>query len=76
MGDHHSRPPTRAGLPGAGRTPHISVDLMDREDTTKALSSLYKVTDLVFAAYVDKPTMAETALSVLLRCFLHFSSSA
>jgi nucleoside-diphosphate-sugar epimerase len=39
---------------------HISVDLMDREGTTKALSSLDKVTDLVFAAYVAKPTMAET----------------
>jgi nucleoside-diphosphate-sugar epimerase len=29
---------------------HISVDLMDREGTTKAFSSLDKVTDLVFAA--------------------------
>src|SRR5260370_17685498 len=40
--------------------PHISVDLMDSEATTKAFSSLNKVTDLVFAAYVEKPTMAET----------------
>src|SRR5260221_13053207 len=40
--------------------PHISVDLMDREGTTKAFSSLDKVTDLVFAAYVEKPTMAES----------------
>ena len=40
--------------------PHVSVDLMDREGTTKAFSSLDKVTDLVFAAYVEKPTMAET----------------
>jgi nucleoside-diphosphate-sugar epimerase len=40
--------------------PHISVDLMDREGTTKAFSSLDKVTDLVFAAYVEKPTVAET----------------
>src|SRR5271156_821323 len=39
---------------------HISVDLMDREGTTKDFSSLDKVTDLVFAAYVEKPTMAET----------------
>src|SRR6202158_2749187 len=39
---------------------HISVDLMDREGTTKAFSSLNKVTDLVFAAYFEKPTMAET----------------
>ncbi len=40
--------------------PHISVDLMDREGTTKAFSFLDEVTDLVFAAYVEKPTMAET----------------
>src|ERR1700727_2673644 len=40
--------------------PHISVDLLDREGTTKAFSSLDKVTDLIFAAYVEKPTMAET----------------
>jgi hypothetical protein len=40
--------------------PHVSVDLMDRESTTKAFSPLDKVTDLVFAAYVEKPTMAET----------------
>src|SRR6202795_376873 len=40
--------------------PHISADLMDREGTTKAFSVLDKVTDLVFAAYVEKPTMAET----------------
>src|ERR1700719_3573456 len=40
--------------------PHISVDLMDREGTTNAFSSLNKVTDLVFATYVEKPTMAET----------------
>jgi hypothetical protein len=59
MGDHHSctaTPPVyRAQAP-----PHISVDLMDREGTTKAFSSLDKATDLVFAAYVEKPTMAET----------------
>src|SRR5258705_5255958 len=40
--------------------PHINVDLLDREGTTKAFSSLDNVTDLVFAAYVEKPTMAET----------------
>src|SRR6267378_909714 len=40
--------------------PHVSADLMDREGTTKSFSSLDKVTDLVFAAYVEKPTMAET----------------
>ena len=40
--------------------PHISVDLLDSEGTTKAFSSLNKVTDLVFAAYVEKRTMSET----------------
>src|SRR5258707_324996 len=38
---------------------HVSVDLMDRVGTTKAFSALDKVTDLVFAAYIEKPTMAE-----------------
>jgi len=33
---------------------------MDREGTIKAFSNLDTVTDLVFAAYVEKPTMAET----------------
>ena len=40
--------------------PHISVDLLDREGTKSAFSSLRGVTDLVYAAYVEKPTMAET----------------
>ena len=40
--------------------PHISVDLMDREGTKNAFSSLGGVTALVFVAYVEKPTMAET----------------
>jgi nucleoside-diphosphate-sugar epimerase len=40
--------------------PHISVDLMDREGTKNAFSSLGGVTDLVFAAYVEKPAMAKT----------------
>jgi nucleoside-diphosphate-sugar epimerase len=40
--------------------PHLSVDLMDFEGTKNAFSSLHEVTDLVFAAYVEKPTMAET----------------
>jgi hypothetical protein len=39
---------------------HISVDLMDREGTIRAFSNLDTVTDLVFAAYIEKPTMAET----------------
>ena len=50
--------------------PHISVDLMDREGAAKVFSSLDKVTDLVFAAYVEKPTMAETVEpnASILRC--------
>jgi nucleoside-diphosphate-sugar epimerase len=40
--------------------PHVSVDLLDREGTTKAFASLDRVTDLVFAAYLEKPTMAQT----------------
>src|SRR5260370_343075 len=39
---------------------HINVDLLDREGTREVLSKLDTVTDLVFAAYVEKPTMAET----------------
>src|SRR5713101_2896940 len=39
---------------------HIGVDLMDREGTIKTFSQLGSVTDLVFAAYVERPTMAET----------------
>jgi hypothetical protein len=33
---------------------------MDREGTIKAFSELKSVTDLACAAYVEKPTMAET----------------
>ena len=39
---------------------HVPVDLMDREGTIKTFSELDSVTDLVYAAYVEKPTMAET----------------
>jgi nucleoside-diphosphate-sugar epimerase len=39
---------------------HINVDLMDREGTVKAFANLDTVTDLAYAAYVEKPTMAET----------------
>src|SRR5258708_664668 len=42
------------------RHSHISVDLMDREGTIETFSQLSSVTDLVFAAYVEMPTMAET----------------
>src|SRR4051812_9099867 len=39
---------------------HIAVDLMDREGTIKTFFELDSVTDLVYAAYVEKPTTAET----------------
>jgi nucleoside-diphosphate-sugar epimerase len=39
---------------------HITVDLMDREGSIRSFSQLGSVTDLVYAAYVEKPTMAET----------------
>src|ERR1700731_1313245 len=57
--------PTAAPRPppvyrGHAAPPHVGVDLLDREGTAKVFSSLDKVTDLVFAAYVEKSTMAET----------------
>jgi hypothetical protein len=40
---------------GSAHPPPFSVDLMDREGTIKAFSSLGRVTDLVFAASVENP---------------------
>jgi nucleoside-diphosphate-sugar epimerase len=60
MGHHHSRASSRTDLSGAGRTFSHQRRFLDREGTTKAFSALDKVTDLVFAAYIEKPTMAET----------------
>jgi nucleoside-diphosphate-sugar epimerase len=54
-----ARRPAPAGR-AQSAPPHIRVDLMDGEGTKNAFSSLGEVTDLVFAAYVEKPTMAET----------------
>src|SRR6266446_1212687 len=39
---------------------HINADLLDREGTMEVFSKLSAVTELVFAAYVERPTMAET----------------
>jgi hypothetical protein len=39
---------------------HINVDLLDRKGTMQVFSDLSTVTDLLFAAYLEKPTMAET----------------
>jgi len=61
MGGHHGRAPTRTGLPGAVRTPsHQGRSDGPRGATKSAFSSLAEVTDLVYAAEVEKPTMAET----------------
>jgi nucleoside-diphosphate-sugar epimerase len=58
---HHGGDAGRpAAVTGRRPHPHISVDLMDREGTTRTFSSFDSATDLVFAAYVEKPTMAET----------------
>ena len=52
------RPAPTHRAPSALR--HISADLLDRDGTINAFSGLSTVTDLVYAAYVEKPTMAET----------------
>jgi len=36
---------------------HMHVDLLDRKGTMQVFSDLSTVTELVFAAYVEKPTM-------------------
>jgi nucleoside-diphosphate-sugar epimerase len=42
-------------------TRHIRVDLLDAEGTRAAFAPLGQVTHLVHAAYLERPTMAETA---------------
>lgn len=39
---------------------HLSVDLLDGTATAVAFASLADVTHLVYAAYLDRPSMAET----------------
>ncbi|WP_234816726.1 MULTISPECIES: SDR family oxidoreductase [Mycolicibacterium] len=39
---------------------HITVDLLDRDSTVTALSTRADIDSVVFAAYIEKPTMAET----------------
>src|SRR5260370_42007409 len=39
---------------------HINVHPLDRDGTSEVLSKLGTVTHLLFAAYVEKPTKAET----------------
>jgi nucleoside-diphosphate-sugar epimerase len=54
-----ARRPAPTHRPNTARR-HVVVDLMDREGTIRTFSELDSVTDLVYAAYVEKPTMAET----------------
>src|SRR4051812_25759068 len=39
---------------------HVSVDLLDAAATREAFGDLAQVTHVVFAAYLERPTMAET----------------
>jgi nucleoside-diphosphate-sugar epimerase len=46
------------GLSGAPAPRHISVDLLSVSNAAAAFSDLSGITDLAFAAYVERPTMA------------------
>ena len=45
---------------GAPLGEHIAVDLLDRDATAAALAGRRDIDTVVFAAYIEKPTMAET----------------
>jgi len=51
--------PSRSAEGSAG-APHVSVDLLDATASAAAFAHLGHVTHLVHAAYVERPTMAET----------------
>lgn len=44
------------------RAEHLSVDLLDEKAARAALSALSDVTHVVYAAYVDRPSMAEAVV--------------
>jgi nucleoside-diphosphate-sugar epimerase len=50
---------SRRGGQDSARVRHVSVDLLDRDDTAKKLSGLTEVTHVFYAAYQDRPTWAE-----------------
>lgn len=50
---------SRRGGKSHERVRHISVDLLDEEDTRKKLSGLSEVTHIFYAAFQDRPTWAE-----------------
>jgi nucleoside-diphosphate-sugar epimerase len=50
---------SRRGGESRGRVRHLSVDLLDAEDTRRRLADLTDVTHVFYAAYQDRPTWAE-----------------
>jgi nucleoside-diphosphate-sugar epimerase len=44
----------------AGPVSHLSVDLLDADTATRTLETLGSTTHLVYAAYLERPTMADT----------------
>ncbi|WP_034297722.1 SDR family oxidoreductase [Herbaspirillum sp. RV1423] len=50
---------SRRGGESAGRTQHIAVDLLDKEDARAKLGGLRQVTHIFYAAYQHRPTWAE-----------------
>jgi nucleoside-diphosphate-sugar epimerase len=50
---------SRRGGDSHGRVRHLSVDLLDRDASERALGSLAEVTHVFYAAYQDRPTWSE-----------------
>lgn len=50
---------SRRGGESTAKTSHLSVDLLDAEDTRQRLGGLAEVTHVFYAAYQDRPTFAE-----------------
>jgi nucleoside-diphosphate-sugar epimerase len=50
---------SRRGGDSRGRVRHLSVDLLDADDTHAKLGALRDVTHVFYAAYQDRPTFAE-----------------
>jgi nucleoside-diphosphate-sugar epimerase len=50
---------SRRGGESAGMVRHVSVDLLDADDTRRALADLGAVTHVFYAAYQDRPSFAE-----------------
>lgn len=50
---------SRRAAPSSGRVRHISVDLLDKDDTEQKLGRLRDATHIFYAAYQDRPTWSE-----------------